>query len=231
MKAAGFWFIQKFRTRDCARDELTKASVSSVTGDASKRIGKGNKPLEFAALGKRLRSARRQRKMRLKDVAEMVGCSESMLSKIECDRVQPSLQMLHRIANVLDTSIGNLFAEQRESNLEVYRKGKRPVVVIAGDDSQPQIRLERLAPHFDEQQIDGNIHIVEPGANNGGEIKHLGQEIGYVLEGQIELVIGDQSYQLAEGDSFFLKSDMPHSYRNIGKKPARVIWINTPPTF
>lgn len=198
---------------------------------ATKRTGKREKPLEFAALGKRLRSARRQRKMRLKDVAEMVGCSESMLSKIECDRVQPSLQMLHRISTVLDTSIGNLFGEQRESNVEVYRKGKRPIVVISGDDSKPRIRLERLAPHFDDQQIDGNIHMIEPGANNGGEIKHLGQEIGYVLEGQIELVIGAQHYHLTEGDSFFFKSDLPHSYQNVGKKLARVIWINTPPTF
>lgn len=196
-----------------------------------RRNGKSEKPLEFAALGKRLRSARRQRKMRLKDVAEMVGCSESMLSKIECDRVQPSLQMLHRISNVLDTSIGNLFAEQRESSVEVYRRGKRPVVVITGDDSKPRIRLERLAPHFDGQQIDGNIHMIEPGANNGGEIKHLGQEIGYVLEGKIELVIGEQHFQLTEGDSFFFKSDLPHSYQNVGEKLARVIWINTPPTF
>ena len=92
-------------------------------------------------------------------------------------------------------------------------------------------RLERLAPHFDGQQIDGNIHIIEPGANNGGEIKHLGQEIGYLLEGQIELVIGDQSYHLSEGDSFFFKSDLPHSYRNVSRKLARIIWINTPPTF
>lgn len=205
--------------------------MGELRGSRSKRVGAYDTPLEFAALGKRLRSARRQRKMRLKDVAEKVGCSESMLSKIECDRVQPSLQMLHRISNVLDTSIGNLFAEQRESNVEVYRKGKRPVIVIAGDDSKPRIRLERLAPHFDGQQIDGNIHIVEPGANNGGEIKHLGQEIGYLLEGQIELVIGDEHFHLAEGDSFFFKSDLPHSYRNVGKKLARVIWINTPPTF
>lgn len=212
-------------------DRLGKMLMGGQMEKASKRTGERAKPLEFAALGKRLRSARRQRKMRLKDVAEMVGCSESMLSKIECDRVQPSLQMLHRISTVLDTSIGNLFGEQRTSNVEVYRKGKRPIVVISGDDSKPRIRLERLAPHFDDQQIDGNIHVVEPGANNGGEIKHLGQEIGYVLEGQIELVIGDQRYHLAEGDSFFFKSDLPHSYQNVGKKLARIIWINTPPTF
>lgn len=203
----------------------------ATTGAAGRRAGNREKPLEFAALGKRLRSARRQRKMRLKDVAAIVGCSESMLSKIECDRVQPSLQMLHRIANVLETSIGNLFAEQRESSVEVYRKGKRPVVVIVGDGSKPQIRLERLAPHFEDQLIDGNIHVIEPGANNGGDIKHLGQEIGYVLDGQIELVIGDRRYHLAEGDSFFFKSDIPHSYQNVGQKLARIIWINTPPTF
>jgi len=198
-----------------------------MDGSASKRGG----PKQFGALGKRLRSARRQQKMRLKDVAAKVGCSESMLSKIECEKAQPSLQILHRIANALDTSIGNLFGEQRTSGIEIYRKGKRPIVLIKGENERSQIRLERLAPHFDDQQIDGNIHVIEPGANNGGEIKHKGQEIGFVLEGQIELVVDDQRYRLSEGDSFFFRSDLPHSYKNIGKRLARVIWINTPPTF
>jgi transcriptional regulator with XRE-family HTH domain len=197
--------------------------------DAS--AGRPENPKRFGAFGKRLRSARRQRKMRLKDVAQTVGCSESMLSKIECDKAQPSLQMLHRIVNALDTSIGNLFGEQRTSGIEIYRKGQRPIVVIKGESKKPQIRLERLAPHFDDQQIDGNIHAVEPGADNGGEIRHKGQEIGYVLEGKIELVIGDQLYRLSEGDSFFFRSDLPHRYKNIGKRLARILWVNTPPTF
>ncbi len=57
---------------------------------------------DFEELGTRLRHARKVRKLRLKDVARFVNCSESLLSKIECNKLAPSLHMLHRIAAVLN---------------------------------------------------------------------------------------------------------------------------------
>jgi len=48
-------------------------------------------------LGTKLRMMRRMNKMRLKDVADAVDCSESLLSKIENNKVEPSLKVLHRI--------------------------------------------------------------------------------------------------------------------------------------
>ncbi len=65
-------------------------------------------PHQFGAM---LRHARKVKRLRLKDVASEVGCSESFLSKLECDKITPSLRMLHDIATVFNTSIASLFAD------------------------------------------------------------------------------------------------------------------------
>ncbi len=186
---------------------------------------------EFKALGTKLRYARRRKRLRLKDVAAEVGCSESLLSKIECDKVTPSLRVLHRIVSVLETSIASLFSDPAGSEVTLYRQGERPLIVIDPADSPGPIRLERLTPHSEDQSLEGNIHVVSPGASNGGEIKHEGEEVGYVLEGTFELTVGSTTYALKAGDSFFFRSELPHSYRNPSEEEARVLWVNAPPTF
>jgi hypothetical protein len=36
---------------------------------------------------------------------------------------------------------------------------------------------------------------------------------------------------LAAGDSFFFDSSRPHGYRNVGETVARIVWVNSPPTY
>jgi len=187
--------------------------------------------LEFKDLGVKLRHARKLKRMRLKDVAAEVGCSQSLLSKIECNRVTPSLRTLHRIVTVLDTSIASLFGDPAGANVTLYRSGERPVVVIDSAASSNSIQLERITPYVEGQSLEGNVHVVSPGATNGGEINHVGEEVGYVLEGEFELTVGSTTYHLKAGDSFFFRSELPHSYRNPGAVSARVLWVNSPPTF
>lgn len=182
-------------------------------------------------LGVKLRHARRVKRLRLKDVALEIGCSESLLSKIECDKVTPSLRTLHRIVTVLDTSIASLFADHRGESITLYRSGERPVMVIDAPEQSGTIRLERVTPNVEGQSLEGNIHVVSPGGTNGGEIKHVGEEMGYVIQGELELTVGDTTHHLRTGDSFFFRSELPHSYRNDGKIEAHVLWVNTPPTF
>ncbi len=187
--------------------------------------------IEFKELGIKLRHARKLKRMRLKDVASDVGCSESLLSKIECDKATPSLRILHRIVTVLDTSIASLFADPAGTHVTLYRDGERPVIVIDATDCPDSIRLERMTPYSEGQSLEANIHVVSPGATNGGEINHVGEEVGYVLEGEFELTVGTTTYQLKVGDSFFFRSELPHAYRNPGAVQARILWVNSPPTF
>ena len=56
-------------------------------------------------------------------------------------------------------------------------------------------------------------------------------EMGYILEGELELILDDIVYHLHENDSFHFNSSRRHAYRNPGTTRTRVLWANTPPTF
>lgn len=182
-------------------------------------------------IGLRLRHARLGHGLRLRELAALAGCSESMLSKVENDRAVPSLSVLHRVTEVLGLTIGELFSRTHDGGRIVYRAGERPVVTIDPLRSGSGMRMERLIPYAPEHILQGSIHLVEPGGGSDGMITHAGEEVGYVIEGTLELTVGDAVFTLEAGDSFVFRSETPHGYRNAGDVRARVIFINTPPTF
>ncbi len=169
--------------------------------------------------------------MTLKALAAVVGCSPSMLSKIETDNATPSLHTLHRITSALGTSIVHLFSETRPRGLCLLRKGERSSVRVRPSQDDPAILVERLTPTYPDILLDANIHVLEPGAESGGDITHSGEEVGYVLDGVVELLVNGEPYRLEAGDSFYFPSELPHSYRNLCDTVTRILWVNTPPTF
>ncbi len=166
----------------------------------------------------------------LKKVAKAAGCSESFLSKIENEKAIPSFATLHRLSSILGINVSALFSQGTGESV-VSHAGERPVIVTDQLRKGRGIRLERLIPYSRENLLQGNIHLIAPGGRSAGNIVHAGEEIGYILEGQVELTVGRKRYRAKQGDLFHFRSELPHGYRNVGSKPARILWINTPPTF
>lgn len=182
-------------------------------------------------VGMRLKHARKVMGLRLRELADRVGCSESFLSKVENDKVNPSLQMLHRIVTELDLTIGEILSQDIEENQVVMRSGERPTIRMVPSRQTEGTHLEWLVPPGDSRLLAGAIHSVNPGGGSLGTIVHEGEEMGYLLEGELELAVDGEVYRLKAGDSFFFRSDLPHGYRNPGTAPARILWVNTPSTF
>lgn len=181
--------------------------------------------------GQRLRRARLQSGLRLKDVAAEARCSESMLSRIENDRAAPSLSSLHRLCKALSINISTLLEEKQEAPWAVLRPGQRQVIGYKpGPDGECTI-AEVLVPYESGRRLEGSLMVMEPGGHSGGPLQHHGEEVGYVIEGELELVIDGRMFRLGPGDSFYFPSDLPHAYSNPGQTVMRAIWINTPPTF
>jgi len=93
------------------------------------------------------------------------------------------------------------------------------------------IALERLVLAQRGGLLQANIHIVQPGVETDGQIVHAGEEVGYLLEGTLELLLGEKRHLLQAGDAFTFSSQVPHGYRNPGSTVARILWVNTPATF
>jgi transcriptional regulator with XRE-family HTH domain len=184
-------------------------------------------------IGVRLKHARLVKGLRLRELAAELDCSESFLSKVENDKVRPSLAMLHRIVGALGINIPQLFTGPLEpaGPVQLVHADNRPVIRTGPFGQGPGILLERLIAASRTSLLEANVHCVEPGGHTDGVYTHEGEEIGYVLQGQLELQVDGTWYICKEGTSFFFRSNLPHGYRNIGQIMTKVLWVNTPATF
>mgnify|MGYP001171399812 CR=1 FL=1 len=195
-------------------------STANGQADAAKR--------RDLQIGARVKHARLLGGIRMRELAERVGCTESMISKIESGRVIPSLPMLQRLVEALDRDMASFFGADLNSPGLIQRAGQRPVTTTDPIRGGKGVSYERLVPFGAGHLLEGNVHVIEPGGTKDDPITHQGETLGYVVEGQIELTIESTTYTLSAGDSFFFKNHLTNSYRNPGTVPARVIWVNTP---
>lgn len=142
----------------------------------------------------------------------------------------PSLTTLHRLCKALEISVTSLLEEGDGQPCTLYRAGERPQYAsgwVEGDGSM----AESLAPFEEGRLIEAHIIHVPPSDLWCGPYSHAGEEVGYVLSGELALRVNGESYVARVGDSFFFKSTLEHFYKANSGEDCRVVWINTPPTF
>ena len=184
--------------------------------------------VEPLQVGARVRHARILKGMRMRDLAQRVGCDESMISKIEAGRVTPSLIMLNKIVVALDRDMASFFGLEIDTHKLVQKPEDR--LRVEGDALRggQGVIYERLVPLAAGNLLEANIHNVGVGGSKVDPITHQGEAVGYLLEGEVELTIDGTVYRMNAGDSFFFKAHLDNSYRNVGDRIARIVWVNTP---
>lgn len=182
-------------------------------------------------IGTRIKHSRLTRGYTLQALASKVGCSVSALSKIENRRANPSVTMLHRICEALGTNLSEMFTDTKSDDSVVTKASQRPMISTDQLRRGHGIQLQRLVPNSPGYLLQGNVHLIEPGGYSTEGLVHDGEELGYVISGCVELTVDGEPHLAEAGDSFFFRSDHPHSYKNPGDEVAVVVWVNTPPTF
>ncbi len=192
---------------------------------------KSNPPGDLPQIGRRIRALRKLQRLRLLDLAERAGCSESLLSRIETSRVMPSLSTLHRLSQALRVNVAVLMEDPQDQTCTVYSPETRPQtahsVTAEGDGST----AESLVPYTAEGRLEALIVLLPADGVPCGPFSHEGEEVGLVLEGTLELIVNGEAHVIPAGSSFYFMSDHAHSYRAASATPCRVVWVNTPPTF
>lgn len=187
--------------------------------------------IEEINFGQRLRNARKLQGLNLEGLADMAGCSISLLSKIENGKVSPTIPMLRRVARALGITIGSLMANSEQEGEIVVRRAEREVKGANGLGPDADIRRELIIRHTPDKLLQGGIMVMQPNASSEDPDSHAGEKFGFILEGFLEITIGEETYLLGAGDSICFRSELPHSYRNPGQMVMRLLWVNTPPTY
>lgn len=202
-----------------------------------------NGRLDYPEMGEHLREARRTRRLSLRDLAERLGVSPSLISQIETGRANPSVSTLYAIAAELDVSLDELLFSDRLSATAaspvvapadappgsmthgggpIQRAADRHVIRLASG-----VLWERLTT-ASEPGVEFLLVTYEVGGASSPEDayqRHSGHEWGYVLSGKLEVRIGFDEYVLSPGDSISINSSMPHRLANIGDVPVQAIWF------
>ena len=177
--------------------------------------------------GKKVRALRSQRNLTLQEMARITKRSVSLLSQIETGKVSPSFSTMRAIADALNISLSHLIVdeentESRDSSLMEARERK---VLTTQGGVQHQLLSRNLALPFEFVSFE-----IPPDTSTGEELYvHEGMECGLLLEGTMEIQVGDRVYRMKPGDTITLNSSIPHKFLNCGKKKARAVWVNSTP--
>jgi transcriptional regulator with XRE-family HTH domain len=178
-------------------------------------------------IGAGLRRARRRAGMTLREVAEAAGVTESFLSQVERDVASPSIATLRRIATALGLSIGEIL-DQVGPHGQLVRSAERRVVTYPGLAARDEFLTDGTGARL--QVI---LSVIEPGGGTGAEAyaHESDEECLIVLEGSLDLWVGDETYHLDVGDAIRYSSRVPHRNQNPGPGQARVLFVLTPPSY
>ncbi|WP_227764866.1 helix-turn-helix domain-containing protein [Zhaonella formicivorans] len=177
-------------------------------------------------LGEKIRRKRIEKNMSLKELAEKIELTASFLSQVERELAEPSITSLRKIAEALDVPIFYFLLDD-EDHSPVVRKSQRKVLRFP----QSHLTYELLSPDLN-RQMEVLIARLDPGASSGDEASsHPGEECILVLEGKMEIKVGEETYYLEEGDSIYYFASIPHSLRNCGDGQLVFLSAITPPQF
>ena len=180
--------------------------------------------LPVGIIGERIRSKRKKARLTVDEVAEKIGLSQSMVSQLERGKAKPSLDTLWKLSILLGVSLSYFFEGIEKQSVFVSRREEHEILKMRHKNVQYKV----LAP-LNGRKIEFFEITVSP--DQGEELvcyPHNGEEGGIVVQGELEVIIGNESYLLKQGDSIYFDSTHPHAFRNPGETPSIAIWTGTP---
>lgn len=162
-------------------------------------------------MGKRIRSLREEKGLTLETLSQMTGFEVELLDQIESGAVQPQLGTLMRLSKALDNAFGRLVSGVGERLYAITRKDERKIISRSTrrKGTRQAYTYMSLAPEVKGRHMEALVVHLEANPDQSVSI-HDGEEFVFVLEGEVLLRIGDESFELAPGDSAYYLSTTPH---------------------
>lgn len=181
-------------------------------------------------IGARIRQLRTQRGLTLQDLARETSTTAGYLSQLERDLTEPSLATLRRIASALGVPIFSLLREESSAAFVPASQRHKISFPDAG------VTYELLTPPSESAGEGPDFLMMTfslpPRCFASEErISHDAAECLYLTSGTLEVLIGETTCQLTDGDCAVIPSGAPHNLYNPGPEPAEGISCLKPGTF
>ena len=175
-------------------------------------------------IGPKLAGLRKAQGLSLQQLATASDVSAAAIHKIERSGMVPTITTLLKLAGALGVPVNYFVAEDdpHPESVHITKSEARKVVYTPHDG----LALGGISGSYRQFQAAAAVASMSAGANSGvKQLKHPGEELVYVLSGQVRFTVGNDVYTLKMGDSLHFSGDVPHRWENLGKKTAQLIWF------
>ena len=175
-------------------------------------------------IGKKIRNLRNRNGLTLQELADRTELTKGFLSQLERGQVSPSIVTLLDLIECLGSTPGEFFQEEEEqvvfSEQHYFEK-----IDEAGNSRQ------WIVPTAQRYQMEPLLVTLQPHQTLEEDKPHTGEEFGYVMSGRIQVHLGDKTYSVKAGESFYYRATQRHRISTPATRPAKYLWISTPPEF
>lgn len=176
--------------------------------------------------GGRVKAFRTRAGLSLRDLSARTGLSVGMLSQIERNVTSPSLKTLTKLRIGLRVPLSALFDDKSaadegtESRAYVRRKNARPKLDL-GESMQKILLSPATAANLQLMLL-----VIAPrGGTSDTVVGVPGEKAALVMEGWLEITVGQETVVLEEGDTVQFNAETPHAFRNPGEVETKVLWV------
>lgn len=180
-------------------------------------------------VGKRLRALREAQNLSQRQLADMSGVTNGMISMVEQNRTSPSILSLTKILGGLGVAMSEFFAVDAVNDDRFFYMRDELSELSPnqpnGGSGVSLLQVGDIARHSIQMQ-----HVTfRPDVDSGELFSARAVEIaGIVVSGCIEVTVGDRTQLLGAGDAYLFDSRLPHRFRNIGKDDCVIISASAP---
>ena len=177
-------------------------------------------------VGEKIKNLRLQMGLTQEELAERSDLTKGFISQVENGFSSPSVETMHNLLVALGTNMSDFFEEEKTE----------PVVYSFEDAFNASydklgLVVHWIVPNAQKNAMEPVIFDLEPGSKSKVYNPFEGEAFGYVLEGEIILSLGQEKYEVKQGDCFYFEVDRQYHVENPNKKKARLLWVLTPPNF
>lgn len=176
-------------------------------------------------LGEKLKDLRLACELTQEELADRCELTKGYISQLENDLTSPSIATLIDILAALGTDIKEFFSDTEE--VEKYSFNKNEFIEKVTDEYV----LNWLVPNAQKNAMEPVHMILNPNGSTDEDFPHEGEEFGYVIRGEIVLLIGKKRTKVKKGESFYYAANKVHQIINKTNKEAEFIWVSSPPSF
>jgi transcriptional regulator with XRE-family HTH domain len=202
-------------------------------------------------LGQRLRAAREQKNIGLRELARRLGVSPSLISQIETGKTEPSINTLFAMVSELELSVNEIVFDPARDPGRPAGKAARRSRAASGRRSGESARADTPGSPVQRSanrtsislesgvgwdrltaQPDHNVDFLylryPPGSESTPPhslMRHNGTEYGYVLSGRLQVSLGFDNYVLEPGDSISFDCTQPHRFSAVGDETVEAVWF------